>query len=112
MKTDEKKRGLASGVGSDKMKRKRATENRRFDDHREGEGHTWFSSSPPSSVTRPEKGYSLGIAGLSGTRAYLATKPKETKLATAIENQRRATFGWSGAASGPHMPRISSFSWY
>jgi len=80
-------------------------------DHREG-GHTWFSLSPPSSVTRPEKGYSLGIAGLSGTRAYLATKPKETKPATAIENQRRATFGGSGAASGPHIPSTSSFSWY
>ena len=52
-----------------------------------------FRVGPPGLVTRPEKGYSLGTADLLATKASLATKPNETKLATAIESRWATQLG-------------------
>ena len=70
---------------------------------------TLFSSTPPSSLTSPSKGYSRRITGGSGVIA-LTKKPKVMKPATAIRNWRRASLIGIGDGSGPHMDKTSSCS--
>lgn len=57
-----------------------------IDGYEFGTSHTLFSFNPPSSVINPEKGYSRGTAGLSGTRAYLQKKPNPINPRAASEN--------------------------
>lgn len=73
--------------------------------------HTLFSSMPPSSVTKPEYGYSRGTAGLFGTNVALTTKPNPTNARVARVKCERAVLLGTAEMSGPHMDRISSFSW-